>query len=107
MSETFMDQVLAGEAFLSDIDDFVDEWHDGDSEQSLHTYLGMDEAEYALWVERPWSLRLIVAARKQQQPVAEFARDVHEHFLAARGVDQDDADALVDWLRETGRLPSH
>ena len=60
--KTFLDVVLAGDARADDIDDFVDRWHDGDATCSLAEFLGMSHDEYALWVEKPASLRLILQA---------------------------------------------
>jgi hypothetical protein len=48
--KTFLDLVLAGEARQDDIDDFVEQWHDGDASCSLAEFLGMSDDEYALWV---------------------------------------------------------
>lgn len=35
-----------------DIHDFIGEWHDSESELSLHEYLGMTWEEYKAWAER-------------------------------------------------------
>lgn len=63
--KTFLDLVLAGDACQDDIDDFVDRWHDGDASCSLAAFLGMSDDEYALWVEKPSSLRLILQAHAE------------------------------------------
>lgn len=31
----------------------VGEWHDGESEEALHIYLGLTWKQYCLWVENP------------------------------------------------------
>ena len=64
MSETFMEAALNGRTAWRDIDDWVDRWHEGHGARELSDYLGMTEDEYSLWVERPSSLRSIVAARR-------------------------------------------
>jgi len=33
------------------IHDLIDEWHNGDSNQELHEFLGFTFEEYARWVE--------------------------------------------------------
>jgi hypothetical protein len=101
-----MDLLLRGEAFLDDIDDYVDDWHERASGQSLAEYLGMAPNEYALWVEQPDSLRLIVAAREEQEPVEEFVAAADPLAIAARGVSAAEARTVVEWLRATGRLPT-
>jgi hypothetical protein len=39
--KTFLDLVLAGEARQDDIDDYADQWHDGDASCFLAEFLGM------------------------------------------------------------------
>jgi hypothetical protein len=63
--KTFLDLVLAGDARQDDIDDFVDQWHDGDASCSLAEFLGMSDDEYALWVEKPATLSLILQAHAE------------------------------------------
>ena len=48
--KTFMDALLAGEVTPDQISDHVGAWHESDSTQSLHEYLGMTEEEYSRWV---------------------------------------------------------
>ena len=61
----FLDLVLAGEVRQDDIDDFVDQWHDGGASGPLAEFLGMSDDAYALWVGKPASLRLILQARAE------------------------------------------
>lgn len=35
----------------NEIDDYIEEWHNNDSEDTIYEYLGMTESEYALWIE--------------------------------------------------------
>ena len=60
---TFMDQCLKRECALDAIDDFVDQWHEGDSALPLSEFLGLTSAEYAKWVEQLNSVELIFLAR--------------------------------------------
>jgi hypothetical protein len=51
---TFVDACIRGIASLSDIDDWVDRWHDTDFQgeaPSLFEYLGFTPDEGKLWVE--------------------------------------------------------
>lgn len=63
---TFMDAVVAGVPHL-DIDDFVDQWHDGEDQSHgpLHVFLGFSEEEYARIVMDPSSLDSIVEERRK------------------------------------------
>lgn len=62
--KSFIELCVGGEVSPSDIDRFVREWHESDSDESLAEYLGMTIEEYALWVETPNALQNIIAARK-------------------------------------------
>lgn len=59
MAKNFTEAVLAGEANIDDIDDYVDRWHRGIDHIDLvplWLYLGMSRRQYARWVEDPDSL---------------------------------------------------
>lgn len=105
MSDRLVDLLLRGEALLDDIDDHVDRWHESSTEEPLPEYLGMTSLEYSLWVEQPASLRIIVAAREQREPVEVFANTVDPQAIAARGVPVAEARMVLQWLKKTGRLP--
>lgn len=60
---TFIDMVLSQDAEPTEIDDFIQRWHDGDDTRPLPAALGMSDDEYALWVEEPEALELIFKAR--------------------------------------------
>lgn len=59
---TFIDLCLEGKT--PSIDDYIDLWHEGDSELSLAEYLGFRDNEYELWVSKPASLREILERRQ-------------------------------------------
>lgn len=104
---SFVTQVLAGTALARDIDDFVDQWHDGpDDSESLAEYLGMTPHEYALWVEKPEALRYIIASRKLRKRPLRGAQQFAgiAAAAAARAGSDTDAQAVLRWLRRTGRL---
>lgn len=61
----FIQDCLTGDALLEEIDDYIDKWHDGESDLPLHTYLGMSRDEYGTWLESPDRLTYIVAAHKR------------------------------------------
>lgn len=111
MSEpaTFVNQVLRGRAFYSDIDDWVDIWHDADDESpvakmALHEFLGMSTGEYALWIERPEALRFIIAARKTETSTDTVEMLNQVAAAAARAKDDGEAANVIHWLQQTGRL---
>ena len=68
----FITKCLIGEAFLEDIDDHIDDWHDSDSDLSIHEFLGMTHAEYLLWIKDPDCLPQIVIAHRQHEEWTEM-----------------------------------
>lgn len=71
MSDTYLEQVLDGTALWTDIEAFVESWHESDEAMPLHDYLGFSWDDYRLWVEQPGSLRMIIAAHKYDEPIDE------------------------------------
>jgi hypothetical protein len=67
MNSSFIEKCINGEAFLNEIDDYIDEWHDSDSANALelHEFLGMSWKEYSLWAIKPSLLAEIVNERKR------------------------------------------
>lgn len=63
---TFIDRCLRGEVDNPDaaIDDAVSAWHEGDSVDELHVYLGMTDEEYSRWVIDPAALATILEERR-------------------------------------------
>nr|VFJ74579.1 MAG: hypothetical protein BECKFW1821C_GA0114237_10643 [Candidatus Kentron sp. FW] len=56
----FIEKCLSGDARQEDIDDFVEQWHEGDGGLPLNEYLGMTETEYSLWVTNPETLSIVI-----------------------------------------------
>lgn len=106
---TFVDACLNGEAFPSDVDDWVDLWHDTEfaaAEPTLDEFLGFSEDEGKLWVEKPLSLGVILAARKKKVPLQELieAESQRDYALAARSESPAEAKQLLEWLIARGRI---
>jgi hypothetical protein len=102
----FLDRCLRGTSLADEIDDFVDAWHESDSELPLSEFLGFTPEEYSIWVEMPNSLEWILYARKTRRPIGAILSEVDTASprLAARSLSPEDADELVKWLKRTGRL---
>jgi hypothetical protein len=103
-SKKFIDLVLEGDAFDTEVDDFVEAWHNGGSNLSLAEFLGLTDEEYALWVEQPESLRSILFCRKHTIQLEEHSEWQEAHRLAARSQGLGDPEKLLNWLKKTGRL---
>jgi hypothetical protein len=52
----FADACRAGTASYKDVDDYIEAWHTGDSEEPLHDFLGLTREEYAAFVQDPKTL---------------------------------------------------
>jgi len=102
--ETYVDLCLSGHILADKIDDYVDEWHESEYNCSLAEYLGLTDDEYALWVEQPATLGMILHARKRRRKLSDYKTSSRVHTLAARTVSPQDADVLVEWLKRTGRI---
>lgn len=61
----FVDRCLGGGVSADEIDDFVDQWHESDTAESLAEFLGFTAEEYASWVERPAALEAILEASRK------------------------------------------
>jgi hypothetical protein len=96
---SFIDRCLRGEALLEEIDDYVDAWHEGDSDKELHAYLGMTQKEYALWVSRPDVLPFIITARHSNRKLEEVLRQSQALPLAARSGSEGAMLELIEWLQ--------
>lgn len=48
--ENFKARYLAGEIEFEAIDDYVDEWNNGDDPRTLAQFLGLDEGEEDAWI---------------------------------------------------------
>src|SRR3989442_1328158 len=101
---TFVEMCLSGDALAEDIEDHVERWHEGDSHASLAEYLGFTDREYAVWVEKPNTLNLILYARKMNHRLDDVLTADQAYRFAARSLSEDEGEELVEWLRMTGRI---
>lgn len=100
----FMDACISGDALLEEIEDFIDEWHEGDSEEELYEFLGMTKQEYAIWVENDAILKTIFHARKVGISIEDFISQDRGRSLVARAASAKEAELIKEWLQRTGRI---
>lgn len=98
----FITKCLTGDALLEDVDDYVDEWHEGDGSIPLYRFLGMKRSEYELWVTDPDVLPFIVSARREGREVSEVIESFNALPLAARSDGPFKATKLMKWLKSEG-----
>lgn len=98
---SFVELCLKGDLLIEEIDDCVEDWHEGraGADQELYEFLGMTRDEYAEWVRHPSILTYILAARQNRVTLAEeLERD--RYALAARAGTDFEARRIADWLDE-------
>jgi hypothetical protein len=103
----FITNVLNGDAFIDDIDDYIDNWHDSSTIQELSEFLGMTDTEYAYWVENPSLLKQILFCRKNRMSIDDFLKWNIGDILAARSDSQEESKNIINWLIRTGRLDNY
>lgn len=92
----FITDCIEGNALMTDVDDYIDMWHESDSNLSLHDFLGMTEKEYKLFVEDESYLGSIITAHKFDTDIASILKK--EYALAARSDDPAKAIKIQKWL---------
>ncbi len=102
----FVDLCLLGKVLPTEIDDFVERWHEGDDSRSLREYLGFSVEEFSLWINDPDVLPYIIFSRKEGTP---FQKAVNDNYyenlrLAARSDAGSKIRVLREWLRHEGYL---
>lgn len=94
----FIDLCVQGHALPDDIDDFVDEWHDSNSDVSLSEYLGLSSDEYESWVHAPDTLHSIITARITNVSLMTVLESSYDLPMAARASSPEAAMFLMKWL---------
>ena len=105
-SANFIELCLSGNALIEEVDDFVDQWHEGSEGVSLRDHLGMSEAEYSLWINDPDVLPFVILSRREGKP---FVKVVNDNYyssarLAARSDQGSKIRHLKEWLERHGYL---
>ncbi len=98
----FVKDVINADALLEQIDDYIEQWHESDTDLSIHDYLGMTEEEYFLWVEADFYLKYIIEAHEKNKNINEVLKD--EYTLAARSATPEEAKTIYKWLKEKGLI---
>lgn len=96
----FIIDCINGDALMSDVNDYIDHWHDSDTSLPLHDFLGMTKKEYMLFVEDENYLGSIITAHKSNKNVESIIRD--EIAIAARSDDAAKSKKLQKWLESEG-----
>lgn len=96
----FIENCISGDALLTEVDNYVAQWHDKESTLKLYSYLGMTKKEYALYVQDESFLACIVTAHREKKDIEEVINN--EFSLAARADSQAKSERLERWLKSEG-----
>ena len=98
----FMTLALGGYVLPDEIDDFVDAWHDGDSENEIYEFLGMTLDEYTLWASNADALPIIISARHRDIPLITAVNDniAEVERIAARTDQSWKIASLRSWIEQ-------
>ena len=66
MNVTFVESYLKGIAKVTEIDDYVDYWHEYPNKEKLHDFLGLTWEEYGDWATSPSSLSTILSTKNKK-----------------------------------------
>ena len=103
-TKTFVERCLNGDALVEDIDDFVDQWHDGHDDRSLREAIGLSKHEYDLWVQDASAFRIILFARSKELSIKDALAASTPDAIAARATSFEEGKKIYAWLRSTGRI---
>ena len=96
----FIIDCINGDALISEIDDYVDRWHEETNNSSLEDFLGMSKKEYSLYLESDEYLPFIIRAHKEGQSIAKI---MSESFsLVARSENAEKSKKIIAWLKREG-----
>ena len=96
----FIIDCINGDALTSEVDDYIDKWHDDERKLSLYDFLGMTKKEYTLFVEDENYLGKIIAAHMQGIKIELIIKD--ELAMAARSDNPAKSLRLQKWLESEG-----
>lgn len=96
----FINLCVQGHALPDEIDDFIDKWHDSDTDKEIYEFLGMLQSEYRLWLHDPDMVSFIVTSRVQKRSLDAVLADFNDLPMAARADSPETAKRLMNWLKK-------
>jgi cytoskeletal protein CcmA (bactofilin family) len=101
----FFDLYSRGHALADEIDNFIDQWHEGADPEArilpLHDYLGLTRDEYEIWVLNPDMLPHILIARREARTLPDVVNKYLDQLpVGGRASDGATIRALRGWLAE-------
>lgn len=91
----FIDGCLYGTTDLDELDDYVDFWHENETNDTLREFLGMSQFEYAEWLRLgDVVIRDILRCRKDKIPYENYQYMSFEQRIAARSYSVEEIETL-------------
>lgn len=104
-SKNFIQACIDADVLVDQIDDYIDEWHDGDYDVEIYEFLGMTQEEYRLWVENDSMIKYIIIAHMENKSIEEVISELYEsEKLVARAKSADEAKTIHDWLKRKNKI---
>jgi hypothetical protein len=103
----FVDGVLKGNYLVDEMDDFIDAWHDSDSNEELHDYLGFNLNEWEAIVIDNSAIYAILLCREHKNEFdssAYFENNNSEFKIAARANQDLSPELIKSWLKSKGYI---
>lgn len=104
-SKNFIQACIDADVLVDEIDDYIDEWHDGDYDVDLNEFLGMTKEEYRLWVENDSMMKYIIIAHMENKSIGEVMSEIYEpEKLVARANTTEEAKAIYEWFKSRKKI---
>ena len=95
MYKNFVEDCLNAEATLSDLDDYVEYWHNNDTGNTLQEFLGLTDYEFEQWGKSSDVIfRDILSSRQYQFDYSEYTFLTEGERIAARSYDLEAIEGL-------------
>lgn len=97
---SFIDLCVSGNALPDEIDIYIDQWHDVDTDLSLHEWLGLSWDEFSAVTANKKILTHIITARRNGKDYLDEYERALKLPIAARTDQIEDAIKLIKKLRQ-------
>lgn len=94
--ESFIEACIAGEASVDDLDAYVEFWHEHETGNKLHEFLGISREECGHWIKTDDDsfIRAILEERKSGKTVDELIATARDSLPQERGTRKEELDKI-------------
>lgn len=98
----FLTGYIDGDYLCDEIDDFIEQWHLIQPNETLYEFLGFNEDEWEVWVLDSSTLPQIAISREKGIPLATQLSNAQDYAMAARSDRPLEAEQVIQWLKNHG-----